>query len=302
MSADMYGPLWSQAFLSSSHSDNYDNFVEAQVPGAGYGVRLHRTRWTEPGSGVFQPSKCFIKMHLSPGASVRGGYASRADRPLRDVIFVPQGVPLSIAWKEGIDRGVTCMMDMTRLSEAAGFDWSWPDFDLPSTLCIGNDYLRAGMRRIAEEIISPGFASDVQIECTLTFIALELRRQLDRGGRKRSEGDANVKLSAPQLAFLHRLVIETEGPPPTVAELAAACGISSRQLAVSHRSATGTTLRSFIARTRLERAKTLLMDGRTPIKQISFECGFKSCAAFTAAFRKETGETPRTFRSSIRAS
>ncbi len=293
MGGDVYGPLWSQAFDSQSC---YDNFVEGHLSGGAYDVRLHRTRWPEAGSGVFNPSLCFIKMHLSPGSPVNGGYAPRPDHPLRDVIFVPQGAPLYISWQQGTDRGISCMVDMARLSEAAGFEWSWPDFDLASTLSIGNDYVRAGMRRIAEEILTPGFASDVQIECALTFIALEIRRELERGGDQPEHNPG--KLSAQQLAQLRSMVIESSGPPPGVAGLATACGMTSRQLVLALRNTIGVTVRSFVAQARLERAKVFLLDGKTPIKRISYECGFSSSAAFTAAFRKATGETPRSFRAS----
>src|ERR1700739_1476535 len=95
-------PLWSQAFESQSR---YENLVEGHVPGRAYDVRLHRTRWTEPGAGVFNPSLCFIKMHLSPVALTMGGYRSNCSHPLRDVIFVPQGEQLHIYWEQGVDRG-----------------------------------------------------------------------------------------------------------------------------------------------------------------------------------------------------
>ncbi|MDB5423803.1 MAG: hypothetical protein JWQ29_1219 [Phenylobacterium sp.] len=292
MVGNMYGPLWSEAFTSQSC---YDNFVEGHVPGSAYDVRLHRTCWPGPGSGVFSPSLCFIKMPLGPGALVEGGYSSDARHPLRDVIVVPPGAPLHVSWQQGIDRAVSCMVDMAGLSAAAGFEWTWPDFDLASTLRVGNDGVRAGMRRIAEEIVAPGFASDVQIECALTFITLEIRRQLDRAGSGRPDRSPG-RLSAQQLAHLRAVLTESPGAPPSIGALAAACGMGSRQLAVAHKNTTGVTLRSFIAHSRLERSKTLLLDGRTLIKQIAFECGFRSSAAFTAAFHKATGETPRSFR------
>jgi AraC family transcriptional regulator len=291
-----FAPLWSQAFRSQSC---YDNFVEGHLSGHGYDVRLHRTHWPEPGSGVFNPSLGFIKMHLGPAAPVVGSYASHHPRPLRDVIFVPQGAQLHIRWEQGRDRGVSCMVDFAQLSEAAGFEWSWPEFDLASTLCVGNDYVRAGMRRIAEEVLAPGFASDIQIECALTFIALEIRRQL-KGAPKRLDRSQGT-LTHQQLSRLRSLVIESRGPPPGIAELSAASGMTSRQLALAHRKTVGVTLRSFIAQARLERAKILLVEGRTLIKQVSFECGFSGSAAFTAAFRKATGETPRSFRAKTKS-
>jgi AraC family transcriptional regulator len=35
------------------------------------------------------------------------------------------------------------------------------------------------------------------------------------------------------------------------------------------------------------------------IKQVAYECGFRNCAAFSAAFRKATGVTPESYRSAL---
>jgi AraC family transcriptional regulator len=97
------------------------------------------------------------------------------------------------------------------------------------------------------------------------------------------------------------MVIDTPDSPPTIGELAAACGMGGRRLAFAYRNTTGVTLRSFIAGARLERAKIMLMDRHTLIKQVAYDSGFHSSAAFTAAFRKATGMTPVAFRAQIAA-
>ena len=44
------------------------------------------------------------------------------------------------------------------------------------------------------------------------------------------------------------------------------------------------------------KAKTLLMDERLLVKEVAYLSGFQNAAAFTAAFRKATGQTPQEFR------
>jgi AraC family transcriptional regulator len=44
------------------------------------------------------------------------------------------------------------------------------------------------------------------------------------------------------------------------------------------------------------RARARLADARAPIKQIAWECGFETPAAFSAAFRRATGYRPREYR------
>jgi AraC family transcriptional regulator len=50
---------------------------------------------------------------------------------------------------------------------------------------------------------------------------------------------------------------------------------------------------------RIERAKTLLASPRTPITEIALDVGFRGTSAFSATFRRITGQTPADYRRSI---
>ena len=275
--------------------------VEGRIQSPAFDLQMHLTRWPNAGEGVFQPSMAFIEMQLSP-PKVAGTYVAGA-RPsayadLADVTYVPAGRPLYCILSPGIQRCISCMFNLDALAERAALEWDWPDFDLENALSIRNDYVRLGMRRLAEEVLSPGFASAIQIENALMFVSLELRRHLVGDPR---HAPSTGKLDARQLGLLRSMLIDAQGEPPTVGELAAACGMGGRQLAASYRRTTGVTLRSFIATTSLERAKMLLLDRTALIKQVAFNCGFQSSAAFAAAFRKSTGLTPVNYRKAMAA-
>jgi AraC family transcriptional regulator len=239
---------------------------------------------------------------LLSAPKIRGTYRRGAGidayADLVDVIFIPKDLPLYCILTPGMQRCISCMFDIGGLSRRAGLEWSWPDFDPADTLLIRNDYVRAGMRRLAEEVLSPGFAAAIQIEYALMFVAFELRRLL-HGAPQRAGGG---RLSVGQLNLLRSMMVETSGKPPSIGQLAEACGMSGRQLAGAYRKTTGVTLRSFIAETALERAKALLLNRRALIKQVAFESGFQSSAAFTAAFRKAAGMTPVEYRRATTAS
>jgi len=291
--------LHDQAF----HTDRWPmDVLEGHLHGPLFDVQIHSTRWQGRGEAVFEPSMCFIEMFLSTARQVSGTYLR--DAPPNDyallgnISLIPERAPLYCRWTPGAQRSVSCMFDVARLFERAAVDeaeWRWPSFDLEKALNIQNEYVRVGLRRIAEELLSPGFASAMQIECSLLFVALELQRHFAGGDPPGRSGPG--KLSGRHLGILRSMIIDTPGGPPTIGELAAACGMGGRQLALSYRRTTGATLRTFVAETRLERAKRQLLDGRTLIKQIAFDSGFQSSAAFTAAFRKATGKTPVEFRS-----
>ena len=93
--------------------------------------------------------------------------------------------------------------------------------------------------------------------------------------------------------------VEQPGKPPSVAELAAECGLSTRHFFRQFKIATGQTLTRYVADRKISRAKQLLRQASPAIKVIAWDCGFDSPAAFSAAFRKATGLTPRQFREGV---
>ncbi len=286
-----------QSEVLSSSSPVADQ-LEGMAHGVGFDVRIHRTRWLDQGEGLFLPRRPFIEMLCNASRLVRGRYDHANERSdyvrLGEIAFVQQQEPLLCRWERGAQRSISCMFDIETIANRSGFAWDWPDFDRVAALSIRNDYVGASLRRIAAETMSPGFASEMQIETLFLSIAFELRRHF--------RGDARIEVAPPgqlnrrQIDDMRAIALETSGDPPSIATLADACGMNPRQLATRYRATTGQTLRTFLAEGRLERAKMLLRDQRMLIKQIAFECGFKSSAAFAAAFQRRMGMTPQAFR------
>jgi AraC family transcriptional regulator len=59
---------------------------------------------------------------------------------------------------------------------------------------------------------------------------------------------------------------------------------------------TGQSPHNYIARCRIERAKTLLVESKWPISDVAFEVGYKSQSHFTVCFGRLAGVTPAAFR------
>jgi AraC family transcriptional regulator len=59
---------------------------------------------------------------------------------------------------------------------------------------------------------------------------------------------------------------------------------------------TGQSPHNYIARCRIERAKTLLVEAKLPISDVAFEVGYKSQSHFTVCFGRLAGVTPAAFR------
>jgi two-component system response regulator YesN len=82
----------------------------------------------------------------------------------------------------------------------------------------------------------------------------------------------------------------------TLAGLAAEVGMSKFHLSRRFRAGTGVTLRSYLLRTRLERAKVLLSRSGVSITEVALGVGFGDLPRFDKLFKRFTGLTPSAYR------
>ena len=64
--------------------------------------------------------------------------------------------------------------------------------------------------------------------------------------------------------------------------------------------ATGMTLTDYVARVRVEKAKTLLVDPSRRISEVVFAAGFGSIPSFNSVFKRHVGMAPTDYRASLR--
>jgi AraC family transcriptional regulator len=106
-------------------------------------------------------------------------------------------------------------------------------------------------------------------------------------------------LSEPQLRRAIEFIEANLENNPTLPDLAAAVGMRPVRFARQFRSATGFAPHQYLIRTRVDRAKRLLVTTRDPIAAIALECGFCHQEHLTRAFRKHCGTTPAAYRVSL---
>lgn len=91
------------------------------------------------------------------------------------------------------------------------------------------------------------------------------------------------------------LSAEYANPPPLPA-LARQLGISETRLKSSFRSMHGTTVMQYCIDRRIEAARLLLRENRLSIAEIGSIVGYEDHSAFSRAFRRHAGATPREWR------
>ena len=68
----------------------------------------------------------------------------------------------------------------------------------------------------------------------------------------------------------------------------------------SFKNKTGLSIVEYITQERLNTAKRILKKTDLPVKAVSSMVGYEDYAYFTRVFKKETGESPTTYRSNRR--
>ena len=95
-------------------------------------------------------------------------------------------------------------------------------------------------------------------------------------------------------------LIDRDGAPPAVDDLAAACGLSRFHFMRCFRQTVGVSPGAFIREARIARAKALLAADGRPLADLARELGYAGLPAFSAAFRKATGRSPGAYRAFMR--
>ncbi|MDB5686138.1 MAG: AraC family transcriptional regulator [Rhizorhabdus sp.] len=211
-----------------------------------------------------------------------------AARPVGEIVFVPGGHILDVTWSvAGHQRVIRCAYRKELEDEPR----AWTIEELTAALDVRSPPVRKALLGLAEEMTSPGFRSSLLAESLTALLAVELGRFF----RRRIEHAPPGQLSPSQLRIVDER-IDCEGGLPTAAELARDCGLSKRHFFRLFRQTTGTSLVDYATSQRILRAKNLLRDEGLVVKQIAHRCGFQTPAAFSAAFRRVTGMTPREYR------
>jgi AraC family transcriptional regulator len=209
---------------------------------------------------------------------------------------VPPGEVLHAKGDRGRQTSVVCQLHAEAVRSFLDEDFEWSERRLEASLDIRDADLRGLVLRLGKEACHPGFASAMLAEQIAGQMAIELFRY------QAAIGDDPVRggLAPWRLRIIDERLADLRAAP-TLAELAALCDLSPRQLTRSFRASRDCSIGEYVAQSQVERAKRLLTTEES-IKSIASSLGFRSPASFSTAFRRATGQAPSEFRQSARAS
>lgn len=287
-------PLPHDYFFQECEPESVSSYsVEGAITSPTIRAEIQRYHWQPPTDTIVRPLENHLVLVLPQTAKSNAYVTIRGHGKVAigQCIFMPANHEFPLQGPALETRSLSCLID---------FDTLQPYVNTPLTpqqlaACfdIKNARIRNGLTVIAEEVMAPGFASEILVEATAASLLVELARHF-RMARVASEPGS--KLSTGQFKVIEDLIKSSMGALPTLRQMATECGLSHRHLTRTFKNTTGRTLSEYITEVRVDQAKQLLAKRDALIKTVAYECGFQSQSAFAAAFRKATGFSPRQYR------
>ena len=104
---------------------------------------------------------------------------------------------------------------------------------------------------------------------------------------------------SPVITKAKQFILEHHTEDLSLGQVAAAVHTSIFYFCKLFRKVTGTTFTEFVSRTRIERAKNLMLNPNLRVSEIAYEVGFQSLTHFNRVFKKLLGEAPTEYRARI---
>jgi AraC family transcriptional regulator len=263
-------------------------------------VEVMQGEWPRPTDYVWQDDHLIVTMLFrGPDYRAEGRYAgigSPKFDPIGNVFVTFPGHELIGRGTGGKLRAGRCVFDPAAYEELSP---NWEKLPLPQlrrALDVENPTIHLLLRRMMQEAINPGFASEALIEAMGTSLLIESIRSIQTS-------DSNALISGFHPLHLRRIEEYLDSVTvgyPSVSEIARLCGFSAHYFCRLFRQHTGQSIGRYLAEWRLRRAERLLLETDLPLKVIAYQLGFANAANFSTAFRNERHETPGAFRATRR--
>lgn len=106
---------------------------------------------------------------------------------------------------------------------------------------------------------------------------------------------------SPAITRARSFIAEHADEELSLAAVARVVNMSATYFSEKFKEVAGINFVEFVARTRVEKARNLLLNPNRRVSEVAFEVGFQSLSQFNRAFKKVAGQSPREYRASLPA-
>ena len=170
------------------------------------------------------------------------------------------------------------------------------DFDLVTKM-LGQDRNEEWKRKSRREYFASPVVTADRFQAIIQLLGMFAQYLTDYASR---HAVASTAAEPPAVAGAKKFVQAHIEEPITLAQVVEHVGMSRFYFCKLFKRATGMTLTEYIARIRVERAKTLLVDPSLRISEIAYASGFGSIPHFNSVFKRYLGMAPTEYRDALR--
>jgi AraC-like DNA-binding protein/ligand-binding sensor protein len=109
----------------------------------------------------------------------------------------------------------------------------------------------------------------------------------------------SAKVESPLVTRAKIYIAQHQDEEVSLRQVAGAVNSSAFYFCKMFKQATGLTFTDYLARTRIEKVKNLLLNPHKRISEVAYETGFQSLSQFNRVFRRITGEAPTVWRARL---
>jgi AraC family transcriptional regulator len=260
------------------------------------GVRIDHTVVLEAGSKnhVYDSHDITIPLAGSFIASVEriGGYKPISRSIPGKAYLLPAGHQSISRW-DGKMECLSVFLEPALVARVASEVNASPAIELRQSCHLDDPVIRHVCFALMAESESDQPAGRLYVESLANVLAVHLFRHYTKGVVKE---EASGGLSGKRLRRAIEFIRENLERDLNLSEIASSTGMSPFHFARAFKQSTGLTPHQHLTRTRIEKAKQLLVKSDMPIVEVCNQVGFQSQSHFTTVFRRLTGLTPRIYR------
>jgi AraC family transcriptional regulator len=136
------------------------------------------------------------------------------------------------------------------------------------------------------------YADGISLAIVTRLLALQIK------GRSSPDRTKVAALSKWRLKRAIEFIDAHLGESVSLADVAAASGLSRMHFAAQFKAATGCRPHDYLLQRRISRAQELMVASAVPLVEVSLQVGFQSQAHFTTVFKRIVGQPPHAWRQS----
>ncbi len=155
------------------------------------------------------------------------------------------------------------------------------------------------IKRLEEAYFQTRVVTRKQYESIVRLLAIFAQHLSALSNQLMVEADAS---GMPGIAKARALIAERHADELSLTEVARAVNMSAFYFCKSFKKVTGMTFTDYLARVRVEKVKSMLLNPNKRVSEVAYAAGFQSLSQFNRVFRRIAGESPTVFRERLHKS